>query len=111
MLQVVVRPRKVRHVVAVEQPRPVASRDLEKVRDRVFEVAGPGPVTRHRTEESAHAAPHARAVKTVIVAKDTRGGVDPGVRSSHIGPEAGRLVERTVEDSPQPVELLGEPPF
>jgi hypothetical protein len=37
--------------------------------------------------------------------------VDPGVRSSHIGPEAGRLVERTVEDSPQPVELLGEPPF
>lgn len=67
LLQVIVGPREIRYLIAVEEPWPIAAGDLEEVGQSRGEFASGGPVPCHCPEETAQPPLHGGSSTLVFV--------------------------------------------
>ena len=99
VFEVVVGARYVGHRIAVEEARAPAARDLAEVPDGALERARVGGVAAHRGEHPVEAAPHEASRCLVLVAECVGGGMHPGIGALHIGPQRGRALQGSIEQT------------
>ncbi len=104
LLEVVVGARQISDIGAMEEPGPIASRDLVEVTDRGRERPGFGRVAVHGADQAIKAAAHDRGPGPVRVAEKVCGGMDPAIGPEDVGPERRRAREPARNQLREPSE-------
>jgi transposase len=99
--QVVVGPRQVRHVVAPEQPGPVAASDLAEVVERLGQAAHRPAMPGQRGDQAAGAASHRRGIAPPLIGQDHGQPPGPAEGRPHLRPYLGRRLQALAQDRPQ----------
>ena len=111
MLETVVGARQIRDGVAVEEPWPVAARDLEEVVDRLDQMACAGAVAGHGRDKPVEATPNPVGGFSVGIAEDVGGPVHPATDPLDGRPEGGGALEAAADQPAQPRERRRAAPF
>ncbi len=111
LLQVVVRPRQISYLIAVEQTRPVTPGHLPEVLHGGPQLADPLRVARHRSQEPAQPTPPARGRVAGLVAQQVRCLVGPTEGDADRRPPVGGGRQPAIDPSLQPFEFPREPFF
>src|SRR5215831_12403664 len=111
LLQVVIGPRQLRDLIAMEQAWPVTARNLEEVRQRRGERPGGSLVPRHRAQQAAQATLHSRSCALLFIGEDVGSPIDPAIGDAHGGPQGGGRRQAPLEDTLQPSEGLWQGPL
>jgi hypothetical protein len=74
------------HLIAVEEPRPIAARDLEELVQRRGQRPRCLAMAYHRAEEATQPVPDSRRVLLVDVVQDMGGSMDPAKGTGHVRP-------------------------
>lgn len=97
LLQVVVRPRQIRHLITVKQTRPITPAHFPEMLHRRSQLADLFLVARHRPQESTQATPHSRGCVTGLVAQQVRCLVDPTEGDVDLRPQLGGGRQSTID--------------
>jgi hypothetical protein len=112
LLESIVGPRQVGHLIAVEQPGPIAARYFPEVVDRAGEHSGFGAMPTHRAEQPVEAAAHDVCGPAVVVGEHVGDRTHPAVGAVDGGPEGGGVLEAAADQLAQPDEARRRgPPF
>src|SRR6478736_4905448 len=112
LLEIVVGARQVGHLVAVEQPGPIALRHFPEVVDRAGERSGFGAMLMHGAEQPVEAAAHDIGGLGVVVGEHVGDRMHPAVGARNGGPEGGGVLETMADQLAQPDEARRRgPPF
>ena len=91
MFQIVVAAGQVRDIIAVKEPRPVATGDFEEMDDGWLQITGFGPPTVHGAEQALEVPAHMSPIKLSRVAQDVGRCVYPSIGTLNRIPKRGRF--------------------
>ena len=111
LLQVVVGPRHLRVVVAVEQPRPEAAGNLEEVLEARAHRRALGCGARQRAQQTREAPTHGALAPTPWMGQQVGHLVDPTIGGSNRRPQGFRRRQSPFQQGAQPGQLARKAPF
>src|SRR3954451_4933362 len=112
LLEIIVGPRQIGHLIAVEQPGPIAARHFPEVVDRAGELSGFGAMLMHGAEQPVEAAAYDVCRLAVVVGEHVGDRMHPAVGARDGGPEGGGALEAAADQLAQPDEARRRgPPF